>query len=74
MLLWQNYPNILLPILTLQNINHAIHSLMIHYFSAKSYPFRIEFHSDGYEYSAAANDEGTGNNPGFKLRYFQTTC
>jgi len=41
---------------------------------SKSYPFRIEFHSDGYEYSAAANDEGTGNNPGFKLRYFQTTC
>ena len=34
-------------------------------------PFRIEFHSDGYEHSAAANDEGTWNNPGFKVRYFQ---
>ena len=74
MSLRQNYPNILFAILILYNQSHAIHFLMIHYFSAKSYPFRIEFHSDGYEYSAAANDEGTGNNPGFKLRYFQTTC
>ncbi len=37
-------------------------------------PFRIEFHTDSYEMSAAAMDEGTGANTGFKLRYFQTDC
>jgi len=41
---------------------------------SKSYPFRIIFNSDSYEYSAAANDEGTGGGEGFKLRYFQTSC
>jgi len=39
-------------------------------------PFRIEFQSDNYEQStgAAAMGEGEGGNPGFKIRYFQTTC
>jgi len=39
-------------------------------------PFRIEFQSDNYEFSsgAAAMNEGEGGNPGFKVRYFQTTC
>ncbi len=32
-------------------------------------PFRISFHSDSYEMSAAAMDEGTGANTGFKLRF-----
>lgn len=41
---------------------------------SKTYPFRIIFKSDNYEYSKAANDEGTGGGEGFKLRYFQTTC
>ena len=43
-------------------------------FLAKSYPFRIIFHSDGFEMSAIANDEGTAAMAGFKLRYFQTSC
>ena len=49
---------------------------MIYYFSAQSYPFRIEFHSDGYEYSTgiAAMSEGEARNPGFKVKYYQTTC
>ena len=37
-------------------------------------PFRLVFHSDTFEMSLAANDEGTGGSVGFKLRYFQTTC
>jgi len=36
-------------------------------------PFRISFHSDNFEFSAA-DEEATGGNPGFQLRYFQTTC
>merc|ERR1711981_479035 len=37
------------------------------------FPFRIEFQSDAFEFSdgATATNEGTGGNPGFKVRYFQ---
>jgi len=39
-------------------------------------PFQITFNSDDYEHSAAAKDEGTGGNKGFRLVYFQdsTNC
>jgi len=45
---------------------------------SRSYPFRIRFMSDRWEYAAAAIDEGglTGTvaQDGFKLQYWQTTC
>ena len=46
------------------------------FIAATQAPFRIEFQSDNYEFSsgAAAMNEGEGGNPGFKVRYFQTTC
>ena len=50
------------------------HFVSIFPVTAKSYPFRIIFKSDNYEYSAAANDEGTGGGEGFKLRYYQVSC
>lgn len=39
-------------------------------------PFRIEFNSDTWEKGtgAAANQETEAGNPGFKIRYYQTTC
>jgi len=40
---------------------------------SKSYPFRIIFKSDGYEFSAA-NHEAVGGGKGFKLRYYQVSC
>lgn len=40
---------------------------------SKSYPFRIEFHSDGYEVSIAMK-EGVAGNHGFKVHYSQSTC
>jgi len=36
-------------------------------------PFMVEFNSDNTEISGAML-ESTGGNPGFKIRYFQTTC
>ena len=41
--------------------------------SAKSYPFRITFLSDAYEFAAAAINE-VGSGKGFKLRYTLTSC
>jgi len=43
---------------------------------SQSRPFRISFHSDGYETAAAADatDESSGGNKGFKLRYYQLSC
>jgi len=36
-------------------------------------PFRVDFNSDNYEISDAQL-EAVGGNPGFKIRYYQTTC
>merc|ERR1711971_141712 len=43
---------------------------------SQSRPFRISFHSDGYETAAAGDpmDESSGGNKGFKLRYYQLSC
>ena len=48
----------------------------ISHYIAQSRPFRISFHSDGYETAAAAagTDESSGGNKGFKLRYYQLSC
>lgn len=39
---------------------------------SKSYPFRVEFYSDGVELAIAAAIEGLTK--GFKLKYFETPC
>ena len=43
------------------------------FFLAKHYPFRVNFHSDGFEMATAALDEA-GGGVGFKITYFQTAC
>merc|ERR1711971_919022 len=43
---------------------------------SKSRPFRVIFHSDGYEAAneGDAKDEASTGNKGFKLRYYQLSC
>ena len=46
-------------------------------FSAKVFPFRIHFNSDGYEHvegGIATKDEGGTAMKGFKIKYFQKSC
>jgi hypothetical protein len=40
---------------------------------SKTYPFRVNFHSDGYEMATAAADEASGG-VGFRITYWQTSC
>ena len=43
--------------------------------SAKSVPFRIEFHSDGYELSGAALEAAASlQTDGAKIQYYQVAC
>ena len=43
--------------------------------TAKTYPFRIIFKSDGFESAHAAMSEAVnGGGKGFKLRYLQEAC
>ncbi len=63
--------------LTIYDIVSLLPVLKINPFSAKSYPFRLEFYSDGFEAAQAAIGEAKiaeNFQTGFKLRWQQQTC